>query len=79
MSKKSEVMETPDQKQQREIIGGIAKNISMLARSVVALLGGPLKKKTVIVLLAASSGLSRNDCDRVLTALADLEKDWLNQ
>lgn len=69
--------ESDEQKRNRETVEGIAQNISSLARAVTALLGGPLKKRTIIVLLAASTGLSKATVEAVLTALESLEKDWL--
>lgn len=62
----------------RQTVSAIARNISELAQSVQSLLTGPLKKKTIVTLLSHSAGLSRHDTERVLTALEDLEKDWLN-
>lgn len=56
----------------------IAQNLSKLAASVNALLNGPLKKRTIIVLLASSSGMSQTTITNVLDALENLEKDWLN-
>lgn len=72
-------IETEEQKQQREIIERIAGNIGALAKAVKALLGGQLKKKALVVLLAASSGLPKNKVEQVLKALEDLEADWLNK
>lgn len=69
--------ETEEQRRNREIVEAIAKNITLLAKAVSALLNGPVKKKALVVLLASSSGLSQTHVDRVLTALSDLEKDWL--
>lgn len=70
--------ETDEQKRNRELIESIAKNISALARSVQALLNGPLKKRAIVVLLSNSSGLTQKAIESCLTALQDLEKDWLN-
>jgi hypothetical protein len=55
----------------------IAKTLSDLAASVSALLNGPLKRRTLLILLSNSSGLSQTQVDNVLTALENLEKDWL--
>jgi hypothetical protein len=71
------IKETPEQKQQREAIEKIAKNIAALARSVEALIKGPLNRKALVTLLAASSGENKSTVDRVLVALQTLEKDWL--
>jgi len=56
----------------------IAKNISSLARSVESLLNGSLKRKALVILLAASSGQTKSAVEEVLKALENLEKDWLN-
>lgn len=76
-AKKTE--ETEEQRRNREIVESIAKNISTLARAVASLLNGPLKKKALVVLLAASSRLPQNKVEEVLKALEDLEADWLNK
>ncbi len=74
----SKIIETPEQKQAREMTQTIAKNLSNLADSVKALVNGPLKKKTILILLAHSTGLSQRDIDSVLSALQTLPKDFLN-
>lgn len=74
---KKNPIESEDQKRNREIVESIAGNISALAKSVVALLNGPVKKQAIIVLLAQSSGLPQNKVTEVLKALENLEKDWL--
>lgn len=71
--------ETEEQKKQREAIQSIANNISALAKAVAALLGGPLNKRALLVLLASSSKESQSTVDKVLTAIHDLEKDWLRK
>ena len=78
MSKK-QIVETEEQKRNREIVESIAGNIASLAKAVSALLNGPLKKKAILVLLAQSSGLSQERVGFVLKALEDLEADWLNK
>ena len=78
MAKKQPV-ETEEQKRNREVVEGIAKNISSLCRAVVALLNGPLKKKAIIVLLAQSAQLPQNKVEEVLKAIENLETDWLNK
>ncbi len=77
MAKKKEPNETEEQKRNREIVEQIAGNISSLAKAVSALLNGPVKKQALIVLLAQSSSLSQERVRMVLTALENLEKDWL--
>lgn len=69
--------ETEQQKKDREMIQAIANNIAALSRAVAALLGGPLKKKALLILLANASGQSQSTVDKVITALAEMEKDWL--
>lgn len=73
----TKVTETEEQKRNREAIEAIAKNIGSLATAVRALLTGPVKRKTLIVLLAASSGQSQRTIDSVLTAISEMDKDWL--
>ncbi len=74
----TKIIETPEQKQQRAMTETIAKNLSNLADSVKALVNGPLKKKTLLILLAHTTGLSQRDIDSVLGALQTLPKDFLN-
>ena len=70
--------ETPEQKQKREMTETIAKNLEALAGSVKALINGPLKKKTILILLAHSTGIPQRDIDAVLEALQTMPKDFLN-
>jgi hypothetical protein len=77
MTTRKTTVETPEEKRNREMVETIAGNIASLAKAVAALLNGPLKKRALLVLLASSSGLSQTVVDKVLTALQDLEKDWL--
>ncbi len=70
--------ETPEEKQKREMTETIAKNLNSLADAVKGLMNGPLKKKTILILLAHSTGLPQRDIDSVLTALQTLPKDFLN-
>lgn len=70
--------ETPEQKQYREAVESIAKNIGALARAVQSLVRGPLKRKALLVLLSSASGEPQKTVDAVLKALEDLEKDWIN-
>ena len=70
-------VETEEAKRARETTESIARNIQALAKSVNAVIGGPLKRRTLLVLLANSAGMTQSAVDAVLTALADLEKDWL--
>ncbi len=71
-------VETPEQKVYREMVESIAGNISSLAKAVSLLMNGPLKRSALYVLLASSSGLSQERVKAVLTALENLDKDWLN-
>ena len=75
---KKPIVETEEQKRDRETVEAIAKNIASLSRAVHSLLKGPLKKKALIILLASSSQLPQNKVEQVIKALEDLEKDWLN-
>jgi hypothetical protein len=73
--------ETDLQKRDREnqeLVEGIAQNISALASAADALLNGKLKRKAIVILLAHSCNLPQRQVDAVLTALMDLRKDWIN-
>ena len=72
-------IETPEQKQYREMVEGIAGNIGALAKAVKGLINGPLNKRALIILLSSSSGVPQNKVTDVLKSLEDLEKDWLNK
>jgi hypothetical protein len=69
--------ETPEEKKERETAENIAESLEKLSRSVEALLKGPLNRKALHILLAAASGMSRSEVERVLTALENLRKDYL--
>jgi len=69
-------MNSPPQKSLERII---AENISALANDVAALLKGPLNRHAIITLLVASSKLSRANVAKVLDALQNLKKDYLNE
>ena len=71
--------ESEQEKQYRETVEGIAENIGRLAKAVAALLNGPLKRRTLVVLLSSSAQLSQATVSQVLGALETLEKDWLNK
>ena len=71
-------IETPEEKKNRETTESIAKNLMSLVESIQALLKGPLKRKTLLVLLAHSSGMNQRDVDKVLQSVESLAKDWLN-
>lgn len=77
--KNKQKIETEEEKKNRETVETIAESISSLARSVVALLKGPLNRKALIVLLANSARMNQTDVANVLTAIENLEKDWLNK
>lgn len=70
-------VETEEQKKARATVEAIASNIENLARTVGELINGRIKKDTLVTLLSASSGLSKNICSRVLTAIASMDKDNL--
>ena len=70
-------METEDQRKYRELVEGIANNIAALARSVQSLLNGPLKRQGLVILLASSSNQPQDRVKAVLSALENLDKDWL--
>lgn len=69
--------ETQEEKEYRESVELIASNIQQLATAVQTVLKGSLKRKTILVLLAHSSGQSQRTVDAVLTALSNMDKDFL--
>lgn len=69
--------ETEEEIKAREIIEEIATNIAKLSREVSSLLNGRLKKNTILILLANSTRLPRENVERVLDAVANLEKTHL--
>lgn len=73
------VKETAEEKEARETVGRIAENIASLAKSVQALIGGPLKRRALIILLANSSGIAQTNVEKVIRGLETLEADWLNK
>lgn len=66
--------ETPEEKRQREAVEEIASCIASLSRQVTALLGGRLKKQTILILLAHSTKLPQYQVEAVLDALSSMEK-----
>ncbi len=70
-------METEEEKVQREMVEDIASNIAGLSKSVNSLLGGRLKEKTIIVLLAQSTKMSKGQIAEVLDAIKNLSKEYL--
>lgn len=71
--------ETEEQRRNRETVESIANNIANLTNAVQSLLNGPLKRRALVVLLASSSGESRERVDMILKALENLDTDWLNK
>ena len=67
-------IETDEEKKSREMVEDIATNIAQLSRSVSALLGGRLRKETIVILLAHSTKLPQYNVAKVLDALASMEK-----
>lgn len=76
---KKEIIETEEQRRNREIIESIAGNISSLCHAVKKLLNGPLNRRALVVLLAQSSQLPQNKVEQVLKAIENLDSDWLNK
>lgn len=72
-------VETEEQKKNREMIASIAENISTLAQSVRSLLNGKLQRKTILVLLAHTTKFNQGEVDKVLTALEEMDKDWVKK
>lgn len=65
--------ESEEEKKARLVVEEIAMNIARLARQVTAILDGRLKRKTILILLSANTGLPQRTVDQVLTAIADME------
>lgn len=76
MAKKPKI-ESEEEKKARENVESIAVNIAQLGRQVSALLDGRLKRKSLLILLAHSTGLGQREIDAVLTAISNLEIDHL--
>lgn len=79
MKTSSKTPESPEAKQNREMVESIASNLQNLCRAVQSLIKGPLKKRALVILLASSSGVPQNKVEEVLKALENLESDWLNK
>lgn len=73
-----EKIETEEQKKNRELIEGVAKNIRNLANAVNALLNGPLKRQAIEILVTYSSKVPRAQVNAVLVALENLDSKFLN-
>jgi hypothetical protein len=71
--------ESDEQRKYRETVETIATNIAMLSEAVSSVLRGPLKRRTLIVLLANSSGLKQHVVESVLAAVESMQADWLNK
>lgn len=72
------IKESEEQKKAKEVVNAIASNLIELSNSVSALLNGKLKKKSLVLLLAWSSGIPQYQVEKVLHAIVDLEKDHTN-
>lgn len=70
---KKETQEEAD----KRVADNIAQNISRLAAAATELSKGKFKRKTLLVLLAHSTGLSQGSVNCVLDALESLEDDYL--
>jgi hypothetical protein len=68
---------TPEEKRYRDNVEEIACNIAKLSRQVTALLDGRLSRKAVLLLLANSSGHSQSTINDVLTAITNMEANFL--
>lgn len=77
MGRQNKEVETKEEKQYREAVEQIAGNIEKLATAVRAFSKGRLKRKTLLVLLAHSSGWSQKTVESVLMALENLDQDYL--
>jgi len=70
--------QSEEHKANRELVEGIARNISALSDAADALLHGKLKRRAIVILLAHSAGLPQRQVDQVLTALVEMRKEWVN-
>lgn len=68
---------TPEEERAQEAIDAIATNIADLSNSVATLLSGRVKRKTLLILLAHTTGLKQGEVDAVLTALEQMGKTHL--
>lgn len=55
----------------------IAEGITRISESMNDLLTAGLKRKTIITLVHASTGLPQRDIGAVIDSLEDLKADWL--
>lgn len=72
MTKNIELSE--EEKKQKETVQNIAKAISNLSGAVKALLNGPIKTKSLIVLLSWSSGVPQYQVQKILEELGNMDK-----
>lgn len=73
------IIETEEQKRNREMVESIANNIASLTKAVESLLNGPLKRRALVILLANSSGQTQLAVEQILKALESMRGDWLNK
>lgn len=71
--------ETPEERQARETVEALAEAIITMAEATRKLIGGKVKRKAIIILLAESSKLSKERVGKVLDAIEQLDKDYLNK
>ncbi len=64
-----------EQQKAQEVVNSIAENLIKLNKAISVILSGKLKRKSLILLLAHSSGLPQYQVNRVLEAITNLEKD----
>lgn len=68
---------TDVEKKQQETVDNIADAITRLSDSVYPLLNGKVKRKTLVVLLAWTSGVPQYQIEKVLEAMENMQKDHL--
>lgn len=69
--------ETPEEKKARETVEEIATTIAKLSREIKAILGGRVKKESIIILLAHSTKLPQYNIKQVLDAIENMEHHHL--
>lgn len=73
------IIESEEEKKARETIEEIASNIAALSRSVTALLSGRLREDTIVTLLVHSTKIPKWHIEKVLAALANMERVHLKK
>lgn len=57
----------------------LAKHITEIAKATRKLMGGPLKERTIVLLISKASGVSQRDVKKVLAASENLAHTYLKK